>query len=687
MQQLMIRKLVLGSLLSLLLALGFAVPLARAHALLVRSTPAAGTELAILPPSIELWFSEPLEASFSTVYLVDGAGNEFGRGTSSVDPEDPFHMSLPLSELSPGFYTVVWETLSQADGHNWVGSFPLTLLNPDGTQPAGTATFVSEDAQAGEIPRPLAIVSRWLGLLGVMLVFGVLFLWVQIPAAGRSTARMTQPDHQGFRAVAQDNMVVLLFAGLIGVVLGGWLHWLYQLLGLADPLALTDLIFGTRSGNLVLLRQLLAAVIGLAAAVAFLPNRQSPRGRALLSLAILYTIATVSAVGWLVMQRSEPITALVAGLSLAGLFATLYLWRQDRSTPLWPALQRLMTWLLLGLGALMLATFSFGSHAAAASVGSAWAIIGDLLHLVAAAIWLGGLLLLASILWQLRRATTADISLRLLVARFSAIATMAIFVLTLTGIFSSFVQMRSFAQLWSTTYGWMLLAKLALVGVTLLIALLNHRFVNQAASNWTASAAQPFMRRVWTEALVSLGLMLVVAILVQTPVPLPPTTQSAALTLFQDIIAADDLMVHVQSSPNQPGNNVYQVHLYHQDGSPVGEVQLVRLFFEHQTEELGQSSLDLEAQGNDIFSASGAYQNRSGPWNVSVYVRRRGLDDALVEMTINVNQPGAVTTGGAWQTPIPAWPPDAPLTGLAVAIIVGVAIWRQMARRLPKDSG
>jgi putative copper export protein len=53
------------------------------------------------------------------------------------------------------------------------------------------------------------------------------------------------------------------------------------------------------------------------------------------------------------------------------------------------------------IGALILATFSVGSHAAAVS-GRGWAILGDWLHLVAAAVWLGGLVLLALLLWQWR---------------------------------------------------------------------------------------------------------------------------------------------------------------------------------------------------------------------------------------------------------------------------------------------
>lgn len=667
---------------SLIVGLLFSVQLVHAHALLVRSTPEAGAELAILPPTIEIWFSEPLEAGFSTIYLVDGAGNEIGRGLATIDPNDAFHMSLPITDLTPGFYTVVWETLSSADGHSWVGSFPLTLLNPDGSRPSGSAAVTPGDAQQGEFPKPLAILSRWLGLLGAMLAFGALFMRLQIAKLSVDSPQKSSK----FVPLAQQSVRRVLLIGLAGVILGGWLHWLNQALGLADPTSVVELILGTRSGNLVLIRQLLAGVLLLGGMVAFLLTLRAGLTRLLLAFALLYAVGLLLVVGWLIGQQIELFAALAAGLSLTGLFTAFYLWFQKRATPFWPQLQRAMNWLLLILAALMLVSFAVGGHAAAV-VGSFWAILGDLLHLIAAAIWLGGLIVLALILWQMRgqQAKADAAALRVLVARFSAIATVAIFALTVTGIFSSFVQLRVFEQLWTTTYGWMLLAKLALVGVTLLIALFNHRFVSGAdAARWTTTGDRPFLQRVWTEAIVSLVLMIVVAILVQTPVPLPPTSPAtAASTLYQEILRADDLSIHLQVTPNQPGNNRYQTHLYHDDGSEIGEVQLVRLFFVHQTEELGQSSLDLVDQGDGLYAAEGAYQNRSGPWDVSIYVRRRGLDDALAETTVIVTEPTIATSGSPWQTPIPAWPPDAPLTGLVIAIILGLLIWRRVERKMP----
>lgn len=103
---------------SLLLLSGVTQRAALAHALLVRSEPAANAELTSSPPSVDIWFSEPLESGFSHIRLIDAGGEDVpGAGPSAVDASDPSHMSLPLPDLSPGIYTVIWTTLSSVDGH------------------------------------------------------------------------------------------------------------------------------------------------------------------------------------------------------------------------------------------------------------------------------------------------------------------------------------------------------------------------------------------------------------------------------------------------------------------------------------------------------------------------------------------------------------------------------------------
>jgi hypothetical protein len=66
-------------------------------------------------------------------------------------------------------------------------------------------------------------------------------------------------------------------------------------------------------------------------------------------------------------------------------------------------------------------------------------------------------------------------------------------------------------------------------------------------------------------------------------------------------------------------------------------------------------------------------------------VRRRGLDDALVATTVNTPEPVVSTPAPThpWQNPVPAWPPDAPITGLLISSGIAVAIWRHLTRSRP----
>ena len=609
----------------LLLALWLTHARVNAHALLVRSLPAANAELAAPPTTIELWFSEELEAQFSQAYLVDTAGTEIGRGSATVDPADPKHMSLPLPALAPGIYTVVYRTLSRADGHEWIGSFPLTILQPDGSRPTPGATSVAVGAESerNELPTPLQILSRWLGLLGGMLAFGACCFVRIAPKAA------TPEEAQGVMQAVHRAIKLALLVGIGLLLAGSWLQLAIQMRALGDRGALTDLLLQTRSGNLLLSRQLLA-------------------------LSLLYI--TLRSVG----QRRDG-------------------WG-------W--------WLSFALSGVLLVTFSIGSHAAGV-VGSGWAILGDLIHLTAAAIWLGGLGLLAYLVWQLRSAAMIDAELlRQIVRRFSTVATLSVFVLAVTGLFSSLVQLEAVNLLWRSNYGWLLLAKIGLVCVTLGLALGNHRLVRKpqtAGSVWTAQDYRTFQRQLWGESLMGLLIMLVVALLVQTPIPRPVSTAAPSpTTYFETILTADDLTIHLQISPNQVGENRYTAHLYHADNSPIGEVQLVRLTLVHQSGELGQSTLELAPQGGDLFSATGAYQNRSGPWDLSIYVRRRGLDDSLVNTLVTVPEVAAavVTTPvrQTWQNPLPALPVVTVIESAIFAVVLGLLLWRYAAKQPNIDS-
>jgi copper transport protein len=593
---------------------------AQAHALLVRSAPAAGAEVVLAPVTVDLWFSEPLEPAFSYAYLVDAAGNKFGEGATTVDPADAHHLTLtlaPTTTVPPGIYTVLYHTLSQADGHEWLGSFPLTVLNPDGSRPTGdpAAATTDDDGQLGDLPAPLKAVSRWFSLMGALLLTGVLAFQA---IAGRQPAA-----DDGLLAGLDRLARLLLVVGIGAVFIGGWLQVLGQMTLLGEPDsrgvasgATLNLYFQTRAGRFLVARQLVAA-------------------------GLLF------------------LTIVAAGL---------------------PAKARdVVRWLMFLLSVGLLATFALGSHAAAVA-GSGWAILGDFIHLTAAALWLGGLIALALLLWQWYQQPAVDLlRLRQIVRRFSRLATLAVFVLVVTGLFSTLVQLPTLADLWRTTYGQLLLLKIALVLTALGLAWFNHRFVR---TDGAAPTDPRFARRVWREAAVGVGIMIVVALLVQTPPP-PAPLATAPPALWETILQADDLTIHLQIAPNQVGDNRYIAHLYHADNSSIGTVQLVRLAFSHQTAALGQASLDLTAQGGDFFAGAGAYQNRAGPWDLALYVRRRGLDDLLATTTVEVPPPVASAPRDPWQNPIATLPAELVLGGLVGAFLVVPLIWRYSRRFTP----
>jgi methionine-rich copper-binding protein CopC len=107
---------------------GPAVP-ALAHAVLVRSDPAACAKLPTPPKLISLFFSEPLEPKFSSAKVVDTNGNEFDERDSRVDAGDATHFTVGVSDLKPGFYSVLWNWISDGIARTAMPAWKGTLSN------------------------------------------------------------------------------------------------------------------------------------------------------------------------------------------------------------------------------------------------------------------------------------------------------------------------------------------------------------------------------------------------------------------------------------------------------------------------------------------------------------------------------------------------------------------------------
>jgi len=96
------------------------------HAVLVRSTPTARATLARPPERVQLWFNERLEPAYSRVSVWDAGGRQVDATDGTVDPAEPTRLTVGLTPLAPGTYTVKFRVLS-VDGHLVESQFPFTV--------------------------------------------------------------------------------------------------------------------------------------------------------------------------------------------------------------------------------------------------------------------------------------------------------------------------------------------------------------------------------------------------------------------------------------------------------------------------------------------------------------------------------------------------------------------------------
>lgn len=154
------------------------------------------------------------------------------------------------------------------------------------------------------------------------------------------------------------------------------------------------------------------------------------------------------------------------------------------------------------------------------------AVVVDWVHLLAGAVWLGGI---ATIAWvwaprlrrsgaELRRAVMTS-----LLPRFGRVALPAFIVVVITGSLNAYIELRHPSVLWSSSYGRALLVKAGLVGV---IALISYTHVFRLRPRLLAANPHPdaalecrHWRLVGNEPLVGIALAAAVALLVSVPLP------------------------------------------------------------------------------------------------------------------------------------------------------------------------
>ncbi|MBM3943374.1 MAG: c-type cytochrome [SAR202 cluster bacterium] len=548
-----------------------------AHANVARADPAPDSVMVRPPERVIIWFTEPVEPGFSAIQVLDSLGQRVDQGDSTVDRQDPTAMSVRLRALGNGTYTVAWRNVSAVDGHTLRGSFVFSVGEPTSGAPVA-APGVQPLFQS-----PLEPVLRWLVLLAALsLVGGVTFaLLVSRPAL----ARLRQQAGNGALLVEKMGRLTqgLSWGGLVLLVLASLAQLVLQTSEVRGiPLwrsvgsHLVTVVMETGWGHLWLWRVGLAVAVGLALAV----ERRGDRGR----------------------KRYWPSLPTTGAQGLAFV-----------------------------LGAGMLLTISLTSHAAATREITRMAVLSDYFHLLAAAFWVGGLFHFAPAALLVLRTLSAGEGRQLLaalVSRFSALASLSVGTLVVTGVYSAWAQVTVLPALF-TPYGLTLLAKLALVAMILVLGAANLLWVRPRLARH--ERAGRWLRRLVTAEALLAGLVLLSVGLLASLEPARQVASSAgtgsARTLrFQD--ASEGATIALAIEPGVVGLNRVLVSLADQTGSPIANATEIALTFTNLDTDLGEASYVAAPVAGGRYVVEEVRLSVAGAWQLAVVVRRPESFDA-----------------------------------------------------------
>jgi copper transport protein len=174
-------------------------------------------------------------------------------------------------------------------------------------------------------------------------------------------------------------------------------------------------------------------------------------------------------------------------------------------------------------GVLALGALALSGHAESAS-SPALAVAVDWVHLIAGAIWLGGIAMLALVWVRRLRQVDGDIRRAVmghLLPRFGRVALAAFLVVALSGAVNAYIQVRHPSLLWDSSYGRVLLVKSGLVGVVAILSYTHALWLRPRLLASQPSLDAKLERRHWrligAEPLVGVALAVAVALLVAFP--------------------------------------------------------------------------------------------------------------------------------------------------------------------------
>lgn len=600
------------------------------HASVLRSDPADNAVLDTPPEQVRIWFTEPVAVDFSTFRMIDIQGQTVKLEGIQADPDDHKIITLLLPELASGVYSIHWNVLSEADGHDTQGVLAFGIGSDADISAAQSVTTDTA------VPW-MEVLLRWLN-------FGLLAAVTGALAIRYLILRQSEADETVGTAVqeAQQHIVTWTIRFAAGLFAVGFLFLIYQIVNLLETLPDSATFWGTgwklitlsRWGYLWLARQ--AVIVLLLAAWRLIQmNRQQPESKLLGFLAALFTLGLT-----IVQALNSHAVAVSNQRSLAIAIDTLHL----TSIGLW--------------------------------LGGMLALIIGLLPIIRRD---------RSLFAPLARAGWG---------RFGLLAAFSVGFIILTGIYNTGRQVASIDALLTTFYGQSLLTKIGLMLLMGVVGLVNSMLLHGRIAaplakllnkpvGWTPLPLQKLPQLVLVEMGIGVVIILFVGLITSAPNPNGPEFMPFDEETVLGTVSApvDDLLISFSAKPNRPGQNVFLVRAASARRPPPAEVLRVITRLTYLDEEIGTITVDAQEIDEGQYHIGGSYFSLAGNWQVEVAIRRQGIEDTVAQFEWVV--PPAVETRPEIisNQPIEPFFSWLGLIGLALFFIFAVVfLWRRWRR-------
>jgi putative copper export protein/methionine-rich copper-binding protein CopC len=605
---------------------------ADAHATVVSSYPAQDAHLGNAPASVSVVFDQPVKPESGGLVVLDSSGAPVSTGSGHPAP-DTLDARLPAT-LGAGPYVANY-TVTSVDGHVVSGGLVFLVGNAKPGQIGQLARHTS--ALSGAVDK----VGQFLIYVGVLASAGLAFFLAFILGEGPERSRLRRW------------CVIAAAVGVIGMFLTT-----------ASQTALTGGSWGAL-GHFAVVRQAVDGKFGaqsivqlVALAVCVWSARRAPGLAAQLAAFygllvaagafVLFGHASVSSERWL-STPADVAHAVVASLWFGGLIGLICVLRvRTRSA-------RLAGELTIGGHVVAPHTSGFagadprpvsapggtatallersapprvdgeqcdgangppdespgGSHAVQAMSGTSPGPPGG--HLVASVL-----------------SSTADV-----VGRFSTMAGISISVLLVAGVLLSIAEVGSVWNLFNTSYGQILLVKIALVGVVAFVACYNRFLLLPfllcaTADNGSGGLGAAWRRLLATVRLEAIGVVAILAVTAILANSAPSNTTAAVSrpVPFDQTQPFEGGHITLRITPNQALVNNVAVQFTSASGAPVDKAESVSAYLILPSQNVGPIITDLQKVGIGRFVLNNTPDPPIvGSWDITLQIQVDAFDE------------------------------------------------------------